>query len=309
MIPTLGVSGGQLIDTASGAVVRLPGVGLFSLFKRFLLSPTGWRDLCEPILLEVRRVATEGGYTGPIVIRVFRCAAPPNAFALDPWSYDFTRVTEFTNLCAGLGFIVDWSGGDFQKVFPSTDPNMGQVNGDHGINQHTNQFCAALAGIFHIFNMCNEPFKNGVDCYKTVPPPWRSAVWYSGVYYGGAWDPSTDGTCINLHTDRGTENNGQTHKWVTKPFESAPYLWPNGKPIFYDEPMGADEKVIDGRRSNVPCYFGVLGLTIGVVSAVYFHSTAGQSCDGMGPDFATVWPITRQCMVHYFRGIVGGLKV
>lgn len=296
-ISRLHVSGAVLLD-AQGRSIRLPGVAAFALFKRFLM-PSGWDALVLPILTEWRQIATAAGYDGPIVLRVFRCAALPNLFALDPWSYDFTKATDFTNRCAALGFYVDWTGGDYQICFPSADPHMGEVDGPQGINQHNNMFCAALLGCENaIWNTCNEPFKNGIDTGWVLPPPWAPTVQYSGEYREG-YDQA-DLRCINLHTDRGEEGGAQ--KWVGKAHESAPYMWRRGKVVFYDEGMGADEIVIPGRRSNVPRYFGILGTVIAMVNAVYFHCTDGQPCNSLRP-------VTRQCAVEFFRGIVGGLKV
>jgi hypothetical protein len=79
-------------------------------------------------------------------------------------------------------------------------------------------------------------------------------------------------------------------------------MWKHNKPVIYDEPMGADEVNQPGKRSNVPKYFGVLGSVLTMVSAVYFHSTAGLACNGLGP-------ITRQCAVEFFKGAKGALLV
>mgnify|MGYP001558570687 FL=1 len=299
MTPALKVAGPHLVERDTGHRARLPGVSAFALFKRYLMQ-NGWDALVYPILVEWRQVAHDGGYEGPIVLRVFRNAAPPNAFALDPWSYDGAQVAAFTQRCGTLGFYVDWTSGDNQLCFPSADPRMGEHHGSIGMNQHANIFCAAIAHLPNvIWNTCNEPFKNGVDTDVTKPPPWAPVVQYSGNY-DDLRDQTHDLACLNLHTDRNTESGAQ--KWVGKAHESAPYLWLRGKPIFYDEPMGADELTIPGRRSNVPHYFGIYGTVIAMVSAVYFHSTDGLACNGLRP-------ITRQCAVEFFRGIAGGLKV
>jgi hypothetical protein len=297
-LPALHVEGPNLVDS-NGKITKLPGLAAFALFKRSLMT-NGWDALVMPNLAEYRKIATDGGYDGPITLRVFRCAAEPNPFALDPWSYNFMDAAEFTRKCGELGFYVNWTGGDYQIVFPSVDPRKGEVNGLHGINQHNNMFCAALLGCSNaIWNTCNQPFKNGIDTGQVKPPPWAPPVQFSGNY-DDTRNVADDLSCINLHTDRSTENGIQ--KWVGKAHESAPYLWAFNKPIFYDEPMGADEVVRDGARSNVPQYFGILGTAIGMVNAVYFHSTAGAFCNEYGPK-------TRACAVEFFKGVVGGLRI
>lgn len=303
--PALAVSGANLVDP-TGAIVRLPGFTAFSLFPRMVSDPNGFAVLVDPILTSVRTVATEAGYTGWIVARTVRHAAEWNAFHLKPWSYPMSAARVFTDNLLDRGFYTDWTGCDYQVTFPSADPTKGELHGPQGIHQHHNEFCAALDGTPYIWNVSNEPFKNGLAVADAPPPPWCSPVRYSGDY-ADDHPPSQDLACINLHTDRGTEDGAE--KWVGKAHESAPFLWRKHKPIFYDEPMGADEVVVSGRRSNVPQYFGVLGSVSSMVSAVYFHSTAGLSGNGMGPEFPTVWPKTRACMVEFFRGFLGGLQV
>jgi hypothetical protein len=283
----LHVEGRNLVDS-QGRIVRLPGVSAFALFKRFL-QRDGWNALVLPILQEWRQVAHEGGYDGPIILRVFRHAGGANAFAMDPWSYTSEQIRDFAYRCGEQGFYIDWTGGDYQLCFSGLD-------GDRGVHEHHNRFCAALVGLNNnIWNVSNEPFKNGLDAFAALPPPWAPAVWYSG-----SWDDSRDTCCVNLHTDRNDEDGAP--KWVGKAHESAPYMWKHGKPVFYDEPMGADEVDIPGRRSCVPRYFGVLGTVIATVSAVYFHSSDGMPCNGLRP-------ITRRCAVQFFAGVAGGLKV
>lgn len=303
MVKALSVRGRDLVDS-DGHVVRLPGVDAFALFKRFLMT-NGWDALVAPILTEWRAIASEAGYSGAIILRVFRFAGPPNAFALEPWSYydmatnSMPKVAEFTRKCGELGFYIDWTAGDAHICFPTRDGRMGETDGRTGIRQHNNLFCAALVGLPYIWNTCNEEFKNGMDTSQVKPPPWCSPVAYSGNYDDNR-DKSNDLSCVNLHTDRSEEAGAP--KWVGKAHESAPYMWRAGKPVFYDEPMGADEVDKPGARSCEPRYFGILGTVIAMVSAVYFHATDAIACNSLRPR-------TRLCAVEFFKGVVGGLKV
>lgn len=299
MIRTLRVEGRHLVDEA-GQVVRLAGLSAFSLFKDYL-EPNGWAAKVEPRLVEYRAQADEAGWQGEIVLRVFRHAASWNAFGItDPWSYSMDQIRDFTLRCAQRDFYLDWTGGDYQVCFPSTDPNAGELHGPRGIHEHHNRFTAALIGVPYIWNVSNEPFKNGLDPRNAPPPPWCAPVQYSGKYYDAEWDHATDLACINLHTDRGSEAGAD--KFVTKPHESAPFLWPHGKPIFYDEPIGADEENSPGRRSNNAAYFGILGQVLSCVSAVYFHSTDGLTCRPFRP-------ITRVACVEFFKGAESARRV
>lgn len=294
-LSTLHVDGIQFKDE-SGKPWAYVGLTASALFKRWL-EPDGPRVVVEPTLQLWRAMATEGGYDGEITLRVFRFAAPPNVFALDPWAYPMTAVTAFTQFCNDRRFRIDWTCGDAQVVLP--DPH-----GPTGQQQHLNEFCAALVPIAttNFLQTCNEPLKNGIDITRIVPA--AAASWGghwlrdSGMYYGGAWDRSTILDFVSLHTDRGME--GPVVKWLGKIFESAVYLWPLGVPAVQNEPMGFDE-IASGSRSDNPHYAGLLGLGV-AFGGIGFHSTAGHSCDAFGP-------ITRACAVQYFRGVAAGLKV
>ena len=283
-------------------VWRYVGMTASALFKRWL-EPNGPRVVVEPNLQQWRQMANEGGYDGEITLRVFRFAAPPNAFALDPWSYPMGEVTNFTNYCNERRFRIDWTCGDAQIVLP--DPH-----GPKGQQQHLNEFCNALVPVAatNFVQTCNEPFKNGIDVRGIVPPPsrmvdpkspWGTYLRDSGMYYGGQWDTSIDLDFISLHTDRGME--GRVVKWLGKIFESAVFLWDIGKPPVQNEPMGFDEVDRPGSRSNNPRYAGLLGMGV-AFTGIGFHSSAGQPCDQFGP-------VTRLCAVSFFRGVKAGLGV
>ncbi len=287
---------GHTIRTSDGAETKLVGCADFSQFKRWL-AVGGKEALVRPIIVERTTLAREAGYSGALTARVFRNAANWNAFSLDPWSYPMSAVTEFTQFYNSLGWYVDWTSGDNQVCFP-LDGDRAQLDGPKGFNQHTNEFTNALIGTSYIWNGCNEAGKNGFGHQAIpLPPPWTSPVQYAGRYDDNR-DKSQDWACLNLHTDRSRE--GAVEKWVGKGHESAPFLWPQGKPIFYDEGMGAAE-VANDKRSNVPYYFETLGNDIQVVNAVYFHSQPGLSSDGFGPN-------VKDCWKAFCRGAVGGLK-
>lgn len=291
MLPAIRIKGSQFIDNLS-LPFHYVGVADFSLFKRALM-PNGYRDLVAPRLAEWKALAGAGGYTGPIVLRVFRYAAYWNAFALNPWSYAMDEARVFSNYCGEQGFYVDWTCGDSQEVLP-------EQNGIFGQQQHLNQFVSALVPCTNAFiQTCNEPFKNGIDVSAVIPPQWGHVLRSSGYYSdAGSWDHTLDLDYIDFHPDRNTD--GLVPKWVGKLFESAVYLMPCGKPIVYAEPIGADEINQPGRRSNDPELFRMAGLSIGLVAGVTFHSTNGITGDHLGP-------LQSACAAHFFDGICGGI--
>ena len=291
MLPAIHVEGPALVD-ATGKRFNYVGVSDFALFKRWLM-PNGPSALVKPRLEEWKRLASDGGYTGPIVLRIFRYAGPWNVFGItDPWSYDFNEVRLFTHFCGDRGFYVDWTCGDSQAVLPNPAGPKGQ-------QQHLNEFVSALVPCSNAFvQTCNEPFKNGIDVGQVVPPVWGSRLRSSGYYTdAGPWNHTLDLDFIDFHPDRSMD--GPVPKWVGKAFESAVYLMPFGKPIVYAEPIGADEVNRGGSRSNNPDYFRMLGLSIGLVAGVTFHSQMGVIGDRLGP-------IQSRCATEFFHGVKCG---
>ena len=295
MLPPVHIEGTRLI-TSEGHVFKAVGLSEFALFKRWLM-PNGPWALVEPILSERKALAVEAGYAGPLVARVFRYAQPSNAFGIPPWSYPMSAVTDFTNFLGARGWYVDWTAGDSQVVLPNPDGPSGQ-------QQHLNEFCAALVTCQNalIVQTQNEPFKNGVDVSRVVPPKWGTYMINSGMYYEGTWNHATDLELLNFHPDRSDDENHTVPKFVGKIFESAVYLQRHGKPFIYDEPIGADEVNIPGRRCNRPDYWAQMGLGIGLTNGMYFHSTPGLSSDGFGP-------IVKECWKGFCRGVAAGLSI
>jgi hypothetical protein len=129
------------------------------------------------------------------------------------------------------------------------------------------------------------------------PPPWAPAVQTSGFYDDGPQAFSL--SAINFHPERSMD--GAVPKFVGKLFETAVYLWPVGKPIIYDEIIGAQETNEPGRRCNDPGLWNKMGLAIGLVDGLYFHSQPGLSSDGFGP-------IVTDCYRAFLKGVVAGLQ-
>lgn len=295
MLSPIHAEGNRLVD-ATGKTFKYVGAADFALFKRSLM-PNGYSALVEPRLAEWKALAQAGGYTGPIVLRVFRYAAYWNTFSIDPWSYDFAEMTKFTNYLGERGFYVDWTCGDSQEVLP-------EQGGPKGQQEHLNRTVAALVPCPNAFvQTCNEPFKNGIDVSKVIPPAWGTILRSSGYYWHGEvhqWDHSLDLDFIDFHPERGDDMGHKVPKWVGKCFESAVYMMPFNKPVVYAEPIGAAEQNKPGSRSNVPEYFRMMGLSIGLVAGVTFHSQEGVVGNGLGP-------VQSACAAHFFSGVKGGI--
>lgn len=298
-LPPIHAEGNKFVDN-TGKNFKYVGVSDFALFKRWL-QRDGRRALVVPRLAEWRRLAKAGGYSRPIVLRVFRYAANPNPFALDPWSYDvdgrMPAVTEFTNFLGDNGFYIDWTAGDNQLVLP--DPN-----GPRGQQQHINEFMAALVPCTNAFlQSCNEPFKNGMDVTKVIPPKFGGTLRSSGAYGDFYQDPNAFMPILDFIDYHSTRFGGGLYwpKWVHDlPVSAGAILGEYKVPVVFGEPMGADEVDQPGRRSSNAEYFGRLGSVIGWTTGVTFHSQNGLTGDGLGP-------VQSDCAIKFFDGVQGTL--
>lgn len=294
--PALAVNGQKFINTATGKEWKYVGVSDFALFKRWLM-PNGPQALVAPRLDEWKELAHIGGYSGPIVLRVFAYGHANNPFGIpDPWSYDFRQITELTNYVATRGFYIDWTTGDSQHVIP-------ERSGPRGQQEHLNKRCAAVAGSPNaLIETSNESFKNGQLAEAgIVPPRWGSYLRDSGAYgESDNWPYGTELDYISYHGSRSRHDLWPVPFWVAEMWNSSVFLQKHGKPFVHKEPIGFAEQEIPGRRSASPQDAFQMGLVVAVSNGVLFHSQSGLEGHGLGP-------VQRACAANFFRGIAGGL--
>jgi hypothetical protein len=297
-LPIIRTSGNRFINP-DGSTWKYVGVSAFALWKKWL---AGKAAAVQPVLDDIKHAALIGGFNGPITLRVFRYAGNNNAFAVDPWSYEerpgdvntgrMPEVTVFTNYIDSQGFYVDWTCGDAQQVLPNPD-------GPRGQQQHVNEFCAALASCTNAFvQCCNEPFKNGIDTTRVVPPRFGHILTSSGQYVdSNEFRPDAGYDFVDFHPDRSVEDypEGRVEKWLGKLFETGVYLRRFQVPIIYGEPIGAHDFDIPGRRSANVEAFRRAGLAVAMLAGMTFHSTNGLSCDPFSP-------VQFGCLAHFFHG-------
>jgi len=309
-LPALKVDGIRVVEKDSGKRVHLVGLSEFAMFKRYLM-PGGPAAYVAPVLVERKKLAESMGWKGPIFIRVFRHARASNVFGItDPWSYadsvtgHFDKLTEFCNFCGDYGFYVDLTAGDFQDCFPNPVGPKGQ-------QQHVNETIAALVQCPNaIFQLSNEPFQNGCIVHPKNTPPtagqpnsWGDTLKDSGYYANTVdWDHSMDLQLLCDHTERGDVNN-VIPKFIYDMPVAASYMLELGKPVKLEEPIGADENIIPGRRTNRANLFKQMGEVASYGVGVYFHSTLGLSSDGF-----SVAPRTQECFENFFAGVAGVVK-
>lgn len=296
-LPVVRVAGTEFV-TEDGQYFPYVGVSDFALFKRWLMPNGSWA-LVEPRLAEWRAIAHAGGYDGPIVLRVFRYAHPDNAFGIgDPWSYDFTQLTELTEFVGERGFYIDWTTGDSQWIIPDQ-------NGPRGQQQHLNMTCAALAGTTNAFvETSNESFKNGqLAEHGVVPPVWGQYLRDSGAYGESSnWPVGTNLDFISYHGSRSDKGMAPWPFWIGEMWASALVLnTTHGKPAVMKEPIGFAEVAVPGRRSNNPQHAFRMGLVGSVCAGVTFHSQDGRDGDGLRP-------VQRACAEAFFAGIKAAIS-
>lgn len=304
MLPALAVSGLNVVEKGTGKKVHLVGFGEFALPKRFLAKDGPWA-LVEPILIERRQLAERMGWKGPIFIRCFRHAKASNVFGIvNPWEWatvsggHFGRMVDFFRLCDDHGFYVDMTAGDFQECFTGPDAASQQ-------QQHVNETMAACVQCPNaLFQLSNEPFQNGCLVHpKDVPKGWGDTLRDSGYYMNTVyWDHTQDLDIFCNHTERG-EGNHVIPKFIYDMPVAASYVLEMGiGPFKFEEPIGADENEIPGRRTNRAELFKLMGAVAGYGVGVYFHSTLGLSSDGY-----SIAPRQQQCAEAFWAGVVGAI--
>lgn len=262
------------------------GLSDFGQFKR-MCSENGPEALVRPILVERRTIADAAGYTGPIVIRVFRTSHPNNPFGQTPDKVKFELINPFLDMCAEYKIYVDWTQGDDQYFYSNSA----------GLQDFHNKFCAEIKR-FCFYETENEPFKNGeAPQHGIVPPP---STWYlrdSGNYVfindNTQWPTQYDLEFISFHPDR---NNSPIRwpKWVCDIDDSIAKLRSDvGKPTVLKEVNKF------GAYYNDPAVAKVLGLRANM-GGIGFHSQKGLESNGF--DAATKFACG-----EYFKGVKGAL--
>lgn len=307
-LPALAVNGIDVVQKGTTKKVNLVGFAEFALPKRHLL-PGGPAAYVEPILVERRKLAERMGWKGPIFLRCFRHARASNVFGIsNPWQWadtdstkrfggPFTKMVQFCRLCEEHGFYVDMTAGDYQDCF--TGPTAASDQ-----QQHVNETMAALVQCPNaLFQLSNEPFQNGCLVHpRNVPTGWGDTLRDSGYYANTVdWDHTQDLDLFCDHTERGTGNQ-VIPKFIYDMPVAASYMLEMGKPVKFEEPIGADENEIPGRRTNRAPLFKLMGEVASYGVGVYFHSTLGLSSDGY-----SIAPRQQACAEAFWAGVSGVL--
>lgn len=209
------------------------------------------------------------------VLRIFRFAAPPNAFALRPADYPdyFSQLRPFMDMLASYGLRAELTAGDAQIIMPNQADQR----------YHLDNVCAALMGQANLLlETCNEPGsgggKNGIDVVKVRPP--ATTLRASGMYDDDVLRAHPD-VILDYHTYHGTRiDDGVLPKWIWDScwelYNGVNGISPINKPVVHDEPMGCADVNVSGRRSNNSRFFYLLGTTANYDLGITLHCDNGM---------------------------------
>jgi hypothetical protein len=236
---------------------------------------------------------------GANVLRVFLMVGwdnlSPRFFPNDFPDY-WQRLDEFLTVCALREIRVELTiFADAQIVMPREGDQVAFVA----------QVSQRVSGFWNVFlETCNEPFKNGVDVTRVVPPS-DGYLRASGKY--DLPDNTIGAPGPNLHLfrlDYVTIHTERKDEWPRTAKDLQEYrdgyngdgrtfrgLDPCDCPCVGDEPMGADEVDKPGSRSNVPDDFRYYAATAALMGAgATFHSTDGLNAALLRPvQYACAW--------------------
>lgn len=266
-LPKISV-GGDFFLAGPGVEFFYVGYSDFGQYKRFCI-PSGPENLVRPLLRERREIADRVGYTGPLVMRTFRCSDPGNPFGQLPSQVRFDLINSFLDMCAEYNTYVDFTQGD-------DDHSMMFGPSLTGLQAFHNNFTSFIQR-FCFYETENEPFKNGhAPENGIIPPP---SEWYlrdSGYYkFIGSefWDTRYNLEFVSFHGTR-DGNPQRWPKWVIDLDDSISTLRSVlNKPSVLKEPNKF------GPYYNDPSYAKILGLRANM-GGVVFHSQLGLESNG-----------------------------
>jgi hypothetical protein len=289
--------------TTDGKVFSMAMVSDFALLARWF-QRDGENALVKPRLAEWMAIAREGGYDGPITLRVFRHAMTWNRFALDPKSMPLKTykagLRAFLEYVGDKGFYVELTGGDAQALWPTAD---GEEADPSAFQQHVNEVCDAVVDLPNVtLEVLNERFKNG-RAYGVIPPRWGTInplIRCSGIYHGGpdwqrVWDPSMNLDYVVSHTERQIDGLRYPKACYDMPVAASILNNHFGRPVVLNEPLRFDNE-------TDPEWAARVALNVAWCAGVCFHSQRGRDGDG----FADA-PGQRRAAVRFFAGVQGGL--
>ena len=242
------------------------GVSSFLLFKRYLDG--------EDITEYIRTYQAVGANT----FRIFGRAR--NISSFNPTNYPsyFSSLSRLSDFLASLGVRME-----FTALVDAQDMTDAQQT------QFVNQIYNALQGHWNVFvEICNECEPNGV--FQSFNSP-TNGILASAGSGAGCSPPRSPLNGSSAPFAYATYHDCRSSDW----WEHPGILYA-GVPTVSDEPMGASETFVNGRRDNNPSHFYRFGQNAKWWGAT-FHSEPGLRAELPGP-------ITLECAKMMFKGMM-----
>lgn len=241
---------GKLFYTPGGAVYRWKSCTDFLLFKRYLDG-----ENIVPILAD--RAAP-----GATMVRVLGMCV--NIADFDPHDYPnyLSSLPTFADLLAANGFDFEFT------VFADAQAIAGfqQVQDQQAWMELVRT--ALLPKANCVLELVNEGFQNGVDFHNHSRP--------GGILACADSDQKPDDFPAIPPWDYATLHTPRDSEWPRKAKNGMEVADQLSRPAVLDEPMGADEIDIPGKRSNVPDdFFDYAAVSMLLAAGATFHSSDG----------------------------------
>lgn len=265
---------GTLFRKPDGSIYRWKSCTDFLLFKRYLDG-----ENIVPILADRAAV-------GATMVRVLGMCV--NIANFNPRNYPtyLADLPAFADLLAANGFDFEFT------VFADVQPEGG-ILAFRALRDQQIWLQAVRDALLSkpnvVLELVNEGFKNGVDFRNHTRP--------SGLLCAADAQAPTDGQPANPPWDYSTFHSGRDTEWPRKSKDSIELSDQFRRPAVDDEPMGADEVMDPGKRSNVPndfFYLAATGMLLG--PGATFHSSDGITS-------SLFRPITITCANSFFAGL------
>lgn len=309
------IDGLRFVDKKTRKRIPKVTVSDFCLLKRDLMTD-GRNALTKPRLAEWHALAKEGGYDGPIFLRVFHSSHTGNVWGIVPTNYGvlpqthdratwlarMRDLTVYVGSFAGREFGIEWTGGDRQYIYPipgAPEPWRGGSADSSRLQQTFNEEMAALVDLPNIFfDEINERDQNG-NCFMVASHDFstKCRILRSAGYYADSkdkWPFSHVRDYLTFHTSRTVD----MMRWPRLLYDLAPTIAAlhsyYGIPADLDEPYRFEE-------TSDPAWAEIMGSFIAWCAGVCFHSRQGLIGDG----FQNV-PRQRDAAVRFFRGAASG---
>lgn len=262
---------GRFFRTPGGAIYRWKSCSDFLLYKKYLDGT------------DITPIMADRTGEGATMVRVFGIWPNPPIFNPAVYSTYLASLPAFASAVAAAGldmeFVVFAGAQDFSW---SRD-----VGGQRSWLQSVRDKLLGSPNV--VLELVNEGFQNGVNFLNHSRP--------GGIISCADSDQKPDDSPAIPPWDYATLHTPRDGEWMRKSKNALEIADIISRPAICDEPMGADEVDVPGRRSNNPDDFYYYAAVASLfANGATFHSTAGINSDIFPP-------VTRTCAQSFYAAI------